>query len=366
MIAPLARPGPALKPLGDKASPDRRPTRAIVLSIAVLATIFLAVGIWVSWHMGSKVDWSARVLSTLPAMLLLGFGSYGFRFLRWHGLARRVAPNLGWWDSLRIYMAGFSLGLTPGRLGEFLKFSLLRDVSGVSELESVSILPLERATEATSFFLVALTGAVLGHLQVRHVGLATIAAICLLPCLAALPIALRLLLKRRASATDNPTSYTYRLQQILRGLLSIAGIRSVGLAVLCALIARSCDAVLFWLATRTVDLSIPLAGAALAWGLAGLVGGLSLLPAGVGAVEASLVATVVGLGGDGAYALAAALLARLVTLWIWVPAGLWFAFRGMGTGEAGAVGTAATDLAITPLMAVADHVGRVAVGGSSR
>src|SRR5205823_5865933 len=83
----------------------------------------------------------------------------------------------------------------------------------------------------------------------------------------------------------------------------------------------------FWIAAGAVGVPVPLAGAALAFGLAGLAGGLLLMPAGVGAVEGSLVATVAALGGDPAGALAAAVLARCLTLWVWVPPGLWLAFR---------------------------------------
>ena len=91
--------------------------------------------------------------------------------------------------------------------------------------------------------------------------------------------------------------------------------------------ARCCDTLLFWIAAGAVGVPVPLAGAALAFGLAGLAGGLLLMPAGVGAVEGSLVATVAALGGDPAGALAAAVLARCLTLWVWVPPGLWLAFR---------------------------------------
>ena len=300
--------------------------RRIVPFIGGLAALLLALGVYLSWRMGRKVDWPAHVAAALPALLLCGVGSYGARFLRWHVLARRLAPALGLGTSLCIYMSGFALGLTPGRLGEFLKFSLLREATGVDELESVGIFPVERATEAASFLALALFGAASGHLQLRHVGVGTLAMIGLLPCLAALPLALRLLRGRAHGAGGSPL--LRRTEQVLRGLLTVAGLRALLPALLCALAARSCDLLLFHGAARAVGLALPIPAAALAWGLAGLVGGLSLLPAGVGAVEASLVATVAGLGGDGTAALAAALLARVMTLWLWIPPGLWLALRG--------------------------------------
>ena len=303
-----------------------RSIRTAVPLIAAMATALLAIGLYLSWRMGRNIPWSRSVLPALPLLLALGCGSYGSRFLRWHLLVRRLAPRLPLTISLRIYMAGFAMGLTPGRVGEFLKFSLLRDATGIAELESFSIFPLERATEAAGFLGLAILGAIFGHLQLHSIGLGSLVTIALLPGLAGLGLLLRLLYRRRRSVTDQATG---RLDGALRGLLTLAGLQALLPALCCAAIARCFDAALFYGAARAVGLTLSLPGTAMAWGLAGLVGGLSLLPAGVGAVEASLVTTVIGLGGDSALALAAALLARLMTLWLWIPPGLWLAFRSV-------------------------------------
>jgi glycosyltransferase 2 family protein len=304
----------------------RRAVRRAVPLIAAMATILLAVGLVFSWRMGRSIAWSDTVLAVLPLMLALGCGSYGARFLRWHVLVRRLAPQLPLRTSLGIYMAGFAMGLTPGRVGEFMKFTLLRDATGVAEMESFSIFPVERATEAATFLGLAIVGALFGHLHLQHVGIGSLATIAVLPCLAAAALALRFLYRKqtRTAGAAVPT----RFDGVLRGLLTVAGLRALIPALGLAAMARCFDAALFLSAAHAVGLTLTLPGSAMAWGLAGLVGGLSLLPAGVGAVEASLVTTVIGLGGDGAAALAAALLSRIMTLWLWVPPGLWLAFRG--------------------------------------
>src|SRR5207237_10078081 len=110
----------------------------------LLAAAFLAIGLAVSWQMLQAASWSGGGADWLPPMLALGAGSYLLRFLRWHLLARRLAPLLGLLPSLRIYLAGFAMGLTPGRIGEFCKFALLRDETGVPEARRGPVLPLER------------------------------------------------------------------------------------------------------------------------------------------------------------------------------------------------------------------------------
>jgi uncharacterized membrane protein YbhN (UPF0104 family) len=318
---------PAVPEGGPAPELKGRSIRTVVALIAAMATVLLGIGLYLSWRMGRDIAWSSSVLPALPLLLAFGCGSYGCRFMRWHLLVRRLAPHLPVTSSLRIYMAGFAMGLTPGRVGEFLKFSLLRDATGIAELESFSIFPLERATEAAAFLGLAIVGALFGHLQLHRIGLGSLITIAVLPGLAGLGLLLRLLHRRRHGSVA--TRATTRLDGALRGLLTVAGLRALLPALCCAALARCFDAALFYSAARAVGLTLSLPGAAMAWGLAGLVGGLSLLPAGVGAVEASLVTTVIGLGGDSAAALAAALLARIMTLWLWIPPGLWLAFRSV-------------------------------------
>jgi uncharacterized membrane protein YbhN (UPF0104 family) len=289
-----------------------------------LATVFLLVGLGAIWHQVTGVNLTRERPSWLPALVALGIGSYSLRFLRWHVLIRQVAPRLRLVPSLRIYAAGFALGVTPGRIGEFCKFALLREETGVPVTRSALVFPIERVTEAASFTALAVVGATLGHFTLGPSGTAVFAAVAALPVLALGGAAIRLAIRRKRQA--GPASYAW-LRLLLDGFRTVSGPRPLALAMLCACAARCCDATLFWVATGAVGLSVPLAGAALAFGLAGLTGGLLLLPAGVGAVEGSLVATVVALGGDASAALVAALIARCFTLWVWMPAGLWIAAR---------------------------------------
>ncbi|MDE3078306.1 MAG: flippase-like domain-containing protein, partial [Chloroflexota bacterium] len=146
------------------ASRRARLRRMVLFTVTPAAAAFFVAGGVVSWRLAGTASWSAAALRWVPLLLLLGVGSYSLRFLRWHSLVRRVSPDLSVSVSARIYVAGFSLGLTPGRVGELFKFSLLRDVSGVAELRSAPIFLVERATEAASFLSLAVAGAVLGRL----------------------------------------------------------------------------------------------------------------------------------------------------------------------------------------------------------
>jgi uncharacterized membrane protein YbhN (UPF0104 family) len=292
----------------------------MVRAVVVLATLALLIGIVLTWRLGDGIPWSPNLLGTVPLLLVLGAGSQGCRFLRWHLLVRRRAPTLPLGASVRIYLTGFALELTPGRLAAFLKFALVRQATGVPETETVGVLPVEAATEVVSYLLVALAAAALGGYRLPKTGWGVVVAF-----LALLGFGLLGPFRRRLQGhlgDSRPGTRLHGLRSFLQGLLAIGGPAPVLVALTCALAARACEVVLFRLAAGAVGLHLSPAAAAIAWGASGLAGGLSMLPGGVGAAEGAIVATVLKVGGRAAPALAAALLSRAVTLWFWIPIGL--------------------------------------------
>lgn len=300
--------------------------RVALVSSVSLATIFLVVGGVAFYRIDNNAALPSIVFGALPLLLICGAGSYWARFLRWHLLILRLAPRLRTLTSARIYVAGFALGFTPGRIGELIKFSLLRQSTGLPEHESVGVFLIERLTEACAFAGIAIGGAWFSHVQGVKLDVDEKLAFVALPILAALPMAFGVWQRR---GRDNKPP---RWDGAIRSALRITGFRAVFLALLCAFLARGFDVVLFWIAVSMSGGMISLGESAFAWGTAGLIGGFSLLPAGIGAVEPALVATVAGFGVAVGSGLAAALLSRVATLWIWVIPGLVLAFRHLRPG----------------------------------
>src|SRR5437762_332795 len=95
--------------------------RRAVLFACALAGVFLVVGLVATWRIAARTGWEGDELAWLPLLAAFGAGSYLLRFLRWHVLVRRIAPRLSPPTSLRVYAAGFAMGLTPARVGELFK-----------------------------------------------------------------------------------------------------------------------------------------------------------------------------------------------------------------------------------------------------
>jgi uncharacterized membrane protein YbhN (UPF0104 family) len=321
------------------ASVRSNPLRAATLACSCWAFgVLLATGLGLAF--GASRGWHGVVApADLVPAAACAAASFLFRFLRWHLLARRVAPALGLGASFAMGTIGFALTMTPGRAGEALKLLLLRQRTAVPIATSAPVLLLEKVSEGTGFALLALGASFfLPWTEAFRTG-ADVAVIA--PIVA---LALAATFRRRITALAPGLPLVGRLLarpglQKLWADLAHGGDRVLGwpgllLALGLSLLARAFDGlVIFWIA-RLYGLDLPLAAAWFIIGSAGFVGGVSMLPGGAGAVEATMIGLLLAFGGEPAAAAATALTARVLILWLWVLLGLGLALR-YSTGAGG-------------------------------
>ena len=117
-----------------------------------------------------------------------------------------------------------------------------------------------------------------------------------------------------------------RLENLWRGMNASFTWRQILGGLVLSVIARFADGVVVLLATELLGASLSLPAAVFILAVSGLSGGFSFLPAGIGAVETTMVSLLALRGVGLPNALAIALLVRLFTLWVWVALGLVLAF----------------------------------------
>jgi uncharacterized protein (TIRG00374 family) len=95
----------------------------------------------------------------VPIILCFTLFNYGLRFAKWHYYLGLVGVrNMSWADSLLVFLAGFSMTLTPGKAGEWLKSFLVRQRVGTPVATTVPIVLAERMTDGLAMMLLASTG----------------------------------------------------------------------------------------------------------------------------------------------------------------------------------------------------------------
>lgn len=264
--------------------------------------------------------WSAVLFA-----LLLSSVNYLLRFLKWElclgwlavrGPGPTDAPQLTRGRSLLIYLAGLSMSVTPGKVGEVLRSYLLRLTDGVPFTRTAPIVVADRLSDLVALVILSALGVsqFREYLPVVLVTLVLVVAgvvvlgtprLCrgLIALLARLPGLARI--SARAEALVDSSAALLRLRPLL--VLSLISVLGWGL-----------ECVGYWLIVRgLVGAEASLALCTFLWSTTTLIGALSFLPGGLGATEGSLAVLVARLAGgvSQAAALATTLLIRACTLW---------------------------------------------------
>ena len=97
----------------------------------------------------------------MPLILLVTFGNYLLRFFKWEYYLRQIGvAGLRRRDSFLIYFSGLGMTVTPGKIGEWLKSYLLKEIHGTPVARSAPILLAERLTDSLGLLIIACTGIV--------------------------------------------------------------------------------------------------------------------------------------------------------------------------------------------------------------
>jgi uncharacterized protein (TIRG00374 family) len=266
------------------------------------------------------------------AALGLACVNYGLRFLKWQYYLRlleiRGIPTL---DSLLVFLSGFVLTVTPGKLGEVFKSVVLAKTHGVPLERTAPIVIADRLTDVIGIVLLILLGGAsfAGGLPWALAGVAAV-AIGLLFILwqpPALWLCARLEQSGGRFARFVPT-----LRTALSSLRLLAGPSSLPVPALLSVIGWGCEGVALHTLLGGFHAKVTPSLAMFFYATSTLAGALVPIPGGLGLVEGMLREELVNLGRvDQATATAAMILTRLATLWWAVAVGfmalLWLRLR---------------------------------------
>ena len=308
-----------------------RATGRLVIAAIVVVAAVAALSITgdlrdIGDRLGSFAWW------TFAAAIGLSLVNYAVRYVRWALYLRMCVIHVPPASRVGVFVAGLSLAITPGKVGELVKSVLLRDLHGVPITRSAPVVIAERVTDLTALVVLAGIGvAIYGIAVTATVTSAAVIALGLVvlawPRLAHAMI--RLVTRPRFAAR-----FREKLIEIYDGIAAlcrpgrlaaatvIGGVGWLGECVGFALIVHG-------FAGASIDVGL----AILIYAVTTIVGALSFLPGGLGVTEGAMTLLLVqsAHGLDTATAIAASVLCRLATLWFGVVVGL----GGMATPKLG-------------------------------
>lgn len=298
---------------------------------AIAVAIVSSISVWLAWNTSGNLLSRLSLLAVLPVFCAAVL-SYFLRILRFHYFLSRSGIPIPLRGTIIVQCVGFALSVTPGHVGEVFKLHLIRERAGTPVVQTAPLLLLDRLTEGGGFMILATASAWLLPRALTETPVPTLLLIALGG------LVLFAFLRKRwypyATALANSRLGRFQLvralsphlQDLWRGLdTSIAPSQILGGLSMSAL-ARFADGFVVLFAARMVGVELTLPSAVFVLAVSGLAGGVSILPAGIGAVETTMIGLLALLGVSWTDALSITLLARLSTLWLWVALGLVLAF----------------------------------------
>jgi len=322
--------------------------RRLLAGLAFGILLYAGVAIWIG------LDRFREALASFPWPLLpvamgLSSANYLIRFIKWERYRTLLGVELDRRTSFHIYLAGFSMGVTPGKMGEVLKSWLIKKVTGHSIHHTAPIVVAERVTDLLGYLLLVAIGGLATLPEYQWVFWIVLAA-----CGSIIALAGSRSLPRVVARLLAHTPYLWRLAPKVQGSFDSTRIllspRELILPSLTSMLSWGCECVGFWLIARSFAPAgeLPFLFAVFTYAFSAVAGAvLILFPGGIGPTEGFLGTllrrrfqpalaadqpTLLGLEGEAlgvarlelarASAGAAVLLTRIATLWFGVAVGL--------------------------------------------
>jgi len=287
--------------------------RNLVLAIALGVAVYLILAV-VSGFESLASALENFNLALVPLILGLVLLSYAGRFLRWLYYLKILKVSVPLLTSSAIFAAGLSMTISPGKLGEVLKSVFIRQASGAPVARTAPAVFAERATDGTgmvawgflgAFALGLAPGTLVVFLAVAALGIAVLRSKRLSLLAERVLLKLPLLNRLAPHLGDFHTSSNELLSS-----------RPLAVGTLISFLSWGLECLAVYLCAVGLGADMPFLLVVFVFATSSLIGVLSMIPGGIGAVEAGLYGQFVAVAGlPSGMAAALTVIIRLATLW---------------------------------------------------
>jgi uncharacterized protein (TIRG00374 family) len=294
----------------------------VLLGVAAGVALYLAFAIWKGW---AEVADALRSFSWWAALGGLGLAAanYLVRFLRWQYYLRVLGLAVPAGESLLVFLGGFALTVTPGKLGEAVKAFLLKESRQISRARTAPIVIAERLTDLIGLLLLAMVGVFSFDVDRRFLAIGGV-----MIAVGMLAISVESVAKlaiRVASGVPGVRRFAHRFDTLHQSTKLMLRPGPLAWAVVLSVISWFFECVAFWLVVGGFPgAQVPMQAAVFIYAAMTVAGALSFLPGGLGVTELGMLALLAKLGtgiGHGVGA-GSVFITRLCTLWFAVGLGL--------------------------------------------
>ena len=291
----------------------------LLLSMAFAALIYFGFLVWSGWEdfVGNLRKFPIHLL--LP-VLALSMTNYFTRYLKFDIYLRLLGYEVSRWLGFRIFLSGLAGTVTPGKLGEVLKSFLLERDCNAPIAKTAPIVVAERFTDLTALILLTLVGLkeIEGDWTPVLGGIGLVTTMYVIVSWRSLCDGIIERLKKREGFLAKVGE---KLGEAYSSTKVMLAPKQLLIPSVISVLSWSCECLGFALVLWGFGVKIALARATFIYCFATLAGALAMLPGGLGATEAIMIAFLAKSGVAEAEATAATLVIRACTLWFAVLVG---------------------------------------------
>ncbi|TFG09281.1 flippase-like domain-containing protein [Candidatus Thorarchaeota archaeon] len=154
--------------MSEEQEPSQDEGRSLISIRNLVLFVFIGMIIYLIIFFYGQIDEVISAIGSipwwwaLPAMMVLSFANYGIRYLKWHYYLRRIDMDLAHADSFSIFLAGFTLTVSPGKVGEAIKGYFCNELDGTPVAKTAPVVISERVTDLLAMVLLAALAFVIG------------------------------------------------------------------------------------------------------------------------------------------------------------------------------------------------------------
>jgi glycosyltransferase 2 family protein len=308
---------------------EAKPTKNIILPRLLAGIIFGFLVLLALMLIGDIRQISQQVIhfrwQFFPLVLLLTLFNYTLRFFKWHYYLGLIGiHHYPFWRSARLFVAGFPLAITPGKVGEALKGFWLNKETKAPIASGVAVVLAERISDG----LAVLVLSALGVIAYPRYWFAFLSVLLILSAFVIIsqirPLALYIL--DFGAKIPLVQRFIPSLTDFYEGSYSLFKPKATLIAVSLGTISWLGEGIGFYLILIGLGLAPTwqtLSIAVFVLAFSTVIGAISTLPGGLGAAEASIAGMLIFLlpiRND--TAATATLLIRFATLWFGISLGL--------------------------------------------
>lgn len=304
----------------------KRMIPGLVLGFVVILSVALLGDLHEVQTIVSSFDWRYFFFATGFTLF-----NYTLRFIKWHFYIGQIGVHdLDWKESLKLFVGGFPLAVTPGKVGEVVKAVWLNQRTGLPTGRGISVVVAERISDGMAVLGLSTIG-VIAYPQYWPVFLFVLVLLSGVIILSQIrPAALWVLSFGERVPMLNKVMHG--IHEFYEGSYALFRPKSTLIAVLLGSISWLGEGIGFYLILTGLGIQPgikTLSQAVFILAFSTIIGAASALPGGLGAAELSIggmLAFIVGIGP--ADAAAATLIIRLATFWFGLGLGLlvWLIF----------------------------------------